>query len=423
MNRSFHNGFVGCKSESPKVQSLLLFFITFIVQLLILPAFTGSVEVHAQMPVTTEIHVGKSQIISLKQEIAKISVANHEVADVEVISPSQIVIFGKSVGVTNLILFDQAGNSTFFDVAVRQAIEGKQVLLQVIVAEVERNSLKDLGVNFVTLHHDPTSPVDFGGGSYSGKASPPAVGSTAIEGGSVTSGLPALTLAESVAAAIFRFTPNNDAAAVIKALSEKGLMRTLAEPNLVVRSGEKGKLLVGGRFPIPIIESGGGAGGIAAVTIQYEEFGVRIDMSPDVYEDGRISLVIDPAEVSSLDYANAVTISGFQIPAIKTREVHTTVDLQENETLVLAGLINHEDSHGISKFPLLGDIPILGALFRSKSFQNKETDLMIFITPRIVQPLKPGAEFGYPGKDGISKEELKQFRWIPLLPPAVNRPG
>jgi Flp pilus assembly secretin CpaC len=420
MNRSIHNGYKDHRFKPPKAQSLLLYLFFFMSPLLILPGVTGYFVVHAQIPVTTEIHVGKSQIISLKQEIAKISVANQEVADVEVISPSRIVIFGKSIGATNLILFDQAGEATFFDVVVRKAIEGKQVLLQVKVAEVERSGLKELGINLASLHHD--SSVTFGGGSFAGKASPPGLSTSGGSGGEgLPPGAPVLSLAESVSAAIIRLTPNNDAAAVIKALSDKGLFTVLAEPNMVVRSGEKGNFLVGGRIPIPVTTAV--SGGAGAVSVTFEPFGVRLGIAPEVYEGNRISLVIDPAEVSSLDFANAVTLSGFQIPAFKTREIHTTVDLQENETLVLAGLINHEDSHSISKFPLLGDIPILGALFRSKSFQNKETDLMIFITPRIVQPLEPGAEVGYPGKDGISKEELKQFRWIPLLPPAVNRPG
>jgi pilus assembly protein CpaC len=385
----------------------------------VLAALLYEFQGHAQMAIPTEIHVGRAQILSLKQPIVKVSVAAQEIADVEVLSPTQILIFGKSIGTTNLILFDEAGQTSFFDVMVRQAIESKQVLLQVKVAEVETSALRELGINFSTIQHD--SSVTFGGGSFAGKASPPTLQGGVGGGGGLPPGLPGVSLAESVAAAVVRFTPNNDAAAVIKALSDKGLVNTLAEPNMVVRSGEKGNFLAGGRFPIPVISTGGG-GGLAAVTIQYEEFGVKLNVSPVVYEDGRISLAIDPAEVSSLDFANAVTISGFNIPAIRTRRVQTRVDLLENETLILAGLINQEDSRNISKFPLLGDIPILGALFRSNRFQKKETDLMIFITPKLVQPLAPGTEVAYPGKGEPTKEQLKEFRWIPLIPSAVNPP-
>lgn len=394
--------------------------IVFTFPLFSLPLF---IDAQAQTAIPTEIQVGKSQIISVKKPITKISVASADIADVDLMSPTQVVVFGKSAGSTNLILVDDLGQTTFFEVAVRPAIQSKQVLLQVKVAEVDRNGLKELGINFATLQKDGS--ILYGGASYGGKASPPAVsGSTGISsaGVSAASGLPALTLAESVSAAIFRLTPNNATTAVVKALSDKGLLTTLAEPNMVVRSGEKGHFLAGGRFPIPVIQGGGGAGGVAAVTVQYEQFGVRLDMSPVVFDDGRISLLIDPAEVSSLDFANAVTISGFNIPAVQTREVHTTVDLLENETLILAGLISNEESRNISKIPLLGDIPILGALFRSTRFQKKETELMIFITPKIIQPLAAGTEPAYPGKEPPSQEELKEFRWMPLLPNAVNVP-
>jgi pilus assembly protein CpaC len=233
-------------------------------------------------------------------------------------------------------------------------------------------------------------------------------------------GIPAVSLAESVSAAIFRFTPNNDAAAVFRALSDRGLLTTLAEPNMVVRSGEKGEFHVGGEIPIPITTATTGGG--SAISVTFKPFGIRINISPVMYEDGRISLVINPAEASELDFANAVTLSGFQIPAIKTRQVSTSVDLRESETLILAGLISNQDSRSVSKFPILGDIPILGALFRSTGFQNNETDLMIFITPKVIQPHSAGTEVAYPGKGGPDPEELKRFRWIPLLPPAVNKP-
>lgn len=365
----------------------------------------------AQTAVTTEVAVGKSQILTLKQPVAKVSLASQEIADVEVVTPTQLLLFGKAVGTTNLILFDSAGQPTFFDVVVRQAIESRQVLLQVKVAEVDRNALKELGVDFVTIQQDGS--ITSGGASYAGKVSPPAV----------IGGLPALTLADSVSAAIFRLTPRNSTAINIKALIDKGLLTTLAEPNMVVRSGEKGSFLAGGRFPIPVITGGGGGGGgLSAVTIQYEEFGVKLNISPVAYEDGRISLAIDPAEVSSLDFANAVTISGFRIPAIQTRTIRTAVDLQENETLILAGLLSNEESRNISKFPILGDIPILGALFRSTRFQKKQTDLMIFITPKFVQPLAPETEVAYPGKGGPTNGQLKEFQWMPGVSDTINLP-
>lgn len=382
--------------------------------------FLSALPVRAQMAVPMEIYLGKSQMISLKEPIKKITVASSEIADVDLVTPTQFVVFGNALGATNLIVIDEAGKASFFDVTVRPPIEDSQVLLQVKVAEVNRTAAKDLGINFATNQH--SSSVNFGGGSYAGQASPPALSSSGGTTGSSTtsSGLPAVSLAQSISAAIFRFTPNNDVTAVFKALSDKGLLTTLAEPNMVVRSGENGEFHVGGEIPIPITTSTTGGG--SAISVTFKPFGIRINISPVIYEDGRISLKIDPAEASELDYANAVTLSGFSIPALKTREVHTAVDLREDETLILAGLISHGDSNTISKFPILGDIPILGALFRSKSFQENKSDLMIFITPKLIQPLAPGTQVAYPGKGGIDPEELKQYRWIPLLPPAVNKP-
>jgi Flp pilus assembly secretin CpaC len=382
---------------------------------------TGGVA-RAETAITTEVLVGKSQILTFQQPIAKVSVGAEEIADVEVINPTHLLLFGKSVGSTNLIIFDDAGQPTFFDVSVRSAIEPRQILLQVRVAEVDRNALKELGVNFVTIQADGS--MIYGGGSFAGQVSSPAVNTgTGISGTSDASGLPALSIADSVSAAIFRFTSHNSSAAIIHALAEQGLLTTLAEPNMVVRSGEKGNFLAGGRYPIPVVQGGGGGiGGAAAVTIQYEDYGVKLNVSPVAYEDGRISLAIDPAEVSALDFANAVTLSGFRVPAITTRTVHTVVDLHENETLILAGLLSNDVERNISKFPILGDIPILGALFRSTRFQKKQTDLMIFITPKFVEPLAPATEVAYPGKGGPTKEELKDFKWMPTISDLINKP-
>jgi pilus assembly protein CpaC len=376
----------------------------------------SAMPVRAQMAVPMEILLGKSQIITLKEPIKKITVASSEIADVDLVTPTQFVVFGNSLGATNLIVIDEAGKTSFFDVTIRPPIEDYQVLLKVKVAEVNRTAAKDLGINFATINH--SSSVNFGGAGYSGQASPPALSTS----GNLNAirGIPGVSLADSISAAIFRFTPNNDAAAVFKALSDKGLLTTLAEPNMVVRSGENGEFHVGGEIPIPITTATSGGG--SAISVTFKSFGISINISPVIYEDGRISLKIDPAEASELDYANAVTLGGFSIPALKTREVSTSVDLREDETLILAGLISHQDSRTVSKFPLLGDIPILGALFRSTSFQKNKSDLMIFITPKLVQPSAPGTEVAYPGKGGPDSEELKQYRWIPLLPPAVNKP-
>jgi pilus assembly protein CpaC len=202
---------------------------------------------------------------------------------------------------------------------------------------------------------------------------------------------------------------------MIKALDKKGLFKTLAEPNLVVKSGEKGKFIAGQRIPFvtTTFSTGGGA---AAPTIQFEEVGVKLDFAPIVLKDGFINLKIDPVEVSTIDPATPTVLSQGQFPIINKRSTSTVVDLREGESLILSGLIQSLDSRAISKFPILGDIPILGALFRSKNFQNNETELIVIITPLLKKPIARGEEPDLKAMTTITPGEEDQVRWIPLVP-------
>jgi pilus assembly protein CpaC len=195
---------------------------------------------------------------------------------------------------------------------------------------------------------------------------------------------------------------------VIKALSEKGLAKVLAEPNLVVRSGERGSFLAGSRVPIQQVL---GAGASQTVSIVYEEVGVKLNFAPQVLEDGTIRLKIDPAEVSNI--ARFLTFGSIVAPQIDTREVRTSVDLKEGESLVLAGLLNEEMKKNIQKIPILGDIPILGAIFRSSRDEIEKTELAFFITPRLVKPLPKGEKPELKGEKLIPGEQ-KDFNWIPI---------
>ncbi len=183
--------------------------------------------------------------------------------------------------------------------------------------------------------------------------------------------------------------------AFLQALRQNNLIRVLAEPNLVTSSGQQADFLAGGEFPIPVPQAG--TSGAAAITIEYKDFGVRLSFVPVVLGDGKIRLKVSP-EVSELDYSNAVTFDGFSIPALTKRNLSTTVELKDGQTLALAGLLQSNISATKSVTPLLGDIPVMGALFRSVSYQRKETELVVLVTPQVVDAMNPSEVPDLPGE-------------------------
>ncbi len=281
----------------------------------------------------------------------------------------------------------------------------KEVLLQITVASVDRDAARNLGINW----------------AYVGKL-------TQVFG-SVAEGLPFASITNFVQGAtagsnslLFQNSPNfgimdspSGTMWMLKALASKGLAKILAEPNLIVKSGERGNFLAGGEFPIPVVQTST-QGTFAPVTIQFKKFGVQLDFVPTVQENGLIQLKLDPAEVSSLDFANAVTLSGFRIPALKTDTVHTSVDLRDGETFVIAGLIRDDWSKNMEKIPLLGDIPILGAFFREQQLSKTEQELVFLVTPKLMTPLAPGAKVELPGANEPTPEQENDLRWIPMMP-------
>jgi pilus assembly protein CpaC len=196
---------------------------------------------------------------------------------------------------------------------------------------------------------------------------------------------------------------------ILKALSNKGLAKILAEPNLIVRSGEKGNFLVGKKVPIEQVY---GVGAAAMPTIIFEEVGIRINFAPEVLETGVIRLKIDPAEVSSI--SQYLNVGSLFAPEIATREVRTSVDLKDGESLILAGLLSEEMIKNMQKIPILGDIPILGALFRSTHEELTKTELAFFITPKLVKPIPPGIKTELPGEKRPTPQEDRELQWIPL---------
>src|SRR5262249_37095986 len=178
---------------------------------------------------------------------------------------------------------------------------------------------------------------------------------------------------------LFLFNAKYDLGAVIKAMQQRGLFESLAEPNLVAESGKEASFLAGGEFPIPVAQ--GGTGNLA-ITVQFKEFGVRLNFTPTV-TGNRIHLKVKP-EVSSLDFANSVSLNGFRIPALSTRRTETETELGNGQTFAIAGLLNNNMTQTLQKIPGIGDIPVLGALFKSKAAQKNRTELVVMITPEIL---------------------------------------
>jgi pilus assembly protein CpaC len=171
--------------------------------------------------------------------------------------------------------------------------------------------------------------------------------------------------------------------AIINALETKGVARALAEPNLVALSGDTASFLAGGEYPIPV------PGTLGSITVDYKRYGVGLAFTPTVLGDGLINMKIEP-EVSQLDFSHMVTIGGLSIPPLIVRRASTTVELRDGQSFVIGGLLQSTNQNAIDQLPWLGDVPVLGALFRSASYQKQETDLAIVVTPRLVRPARPG---------------------------------
>jgi len=376
------------------------------------------------------VYAHQSVMVDTPFDIKRVSIARPETADVMVVSPRQLMVIGKTFGTTTLVYWSReevantvevvvginlnlvrddlrkiAPDQTFEVTAAGDAliltgtvgdnvvqtrlVEGarayvknvvnllrvqkvEQVLLQVRVSEIDRSIAKELGFNFLFL-----------GSTLVGGISPPGNFNPlgGILGGGDLLG-PSVAIGDQLNAFVTK-PGGKDFAVFMRALDDKGGLKILAEPNLVVANGAEGKFLVGGEFPIVINTA---TGGTAAYSVTYKEFGVRLNFLPKISPNGEIYLHISQ-ELSELDYANAVVLQGFRIPALKIRKAESGLQLADGQTFVLAGLIDNKVSKQVSKFPLLGDIPILGALFRSTKYSNNETELMVMVTPKIVRPL------------------------------------
>jgi pilus assembly protein CpaC len=278
-----------------------------------------------------------------------------------------------------------------------------QILLKVRFASVDRSKEKQLGINLFS-----TGFANVVGGVSTGEFSPPTITSS---GGVVTTTFPSeLNL--------LALIPGSNVGATIEALVQKNIVEILSEPNIIAQNGKEASFLAGGEYPYPVVQ-GGGAGTPATVTIEFKEYGVRLNFIPTIMPNGTIRLQVAP-EVSTLDFSNAIELSGFEVPAIDTRKVNTEVQLADGQSFVIGGLLDKRDTEAFEKIPFIGDIPILGKLFQSTQVTKTDTELLILVTPEIIKPIEANAakpELKYPGKF------LPPNTGIPMNNPEPNTPG
>jgi len=289
-----------------------------------------------------------------------------------------------------------------------------QVLLEVKVAQVDKSSLKKLGISFLVKGNSGemfSNLVGVPSGSATGNTVSSGTGGTTTSQGGGTGisgnipGLGSFSPLDGVQLGASYF--KGGVGSILQALSTKGYAKVLAEPNLLVKSGQEGNFLAGSKIPYNVITYAGGA---ATPSVVFQDVGIKLKFKPEVQENGLIALKIDPAEVSSI--SGTLAVNGY--PIIDTRTVQTSVELKDGESLVMAGLLQEEAIKTMSKIPLLGDIPILGALFRSTQDDLKDKELVFFITPKIIKPFAKGEKFELPTDRKLTSEEERALQWMPL---------
>lgn len=404
------------------------------------------------------VTVGKSVVLDLAKPIRQIVMGLGDYAEAQAVSPTQVLVNGRAAGETTLIIWDASGTRQFFNVTVRPstyathdqlesirrqlrtelpgqdvavAIEGSNVflrgtvddltsasravliastagkvvnLLNVKVPESERQIL--LKVRFISV--DRSKDKKLGMNVFSTGA-----GNTI---GTVSTGQftpPSITSAASGATAnisndlnLFAFYPGINLGTTIQALEQKGVVESLAEPNILAQNGKQASFLAGGEYPYPMVQSGASSGGI---TITFKEYGIRLNFIPVITPRGTIRLQVAP-EVSALDFADAITVSGYSEPALTVRRVKTEIELADRQSFAIGGLLNNTVNETFEKIPFLGDIPILGRFFQTMERTKSNTELIVIVTPEIVNPVPAGTTIPGPKQP------------VPFLPPNSNAP-
>jgi pilus assembly protein CpaC len=335
-------------------------------------------EASAQTNQALRVGVGRSEVLTLRDSIGTVSIADDKVADVVVATPRQVLIVGKKVGVTTLVVWGRGSRFEQYDLIVhRGRTAANQVVLNVKIAEVNRTKLRETGVDFgiLRLGDDFLQGAGFFG-SFAGDVAPPSF---------------PLLMSDNVDIALDYISLGADTriSAIIRALEQKGVAKVLASPNLVAVNGQKASFLSGGEIPIPVVQSSQIGGQVASITVLFKEFGVSVEFEPTIIDSNIVSLKVKP-ELSRPDFENGVVLSGFVIPSFITRRVETVVEMREGESLLIGGLKNEENLHFESKTPVLGDIPVLGNLFRKTRTETNEQELVVMVTPRFAKPVPAG---------------------------------
>ncbi|HLK68482.1 MAG TPA: pilus assembly protein N-terminal domain-containing protein [Bryobacteraceae bacterium] len=403
------------------------------------------VAVAQTVPAQQEVKLteGRGRLLRFQKDIQKVVIAEPKIADAIVISPREVMVNAKGPGHTTLIIWEDGAEPVQFEVGVEKdtsefdafrkqiedsangakvtvtgsgetivlsgsvkssedskrlagmaqtraktvinllqappAPEPKQILLQVRFADVDRVALSQFGFNLFSTNNTTL------GSLTTEQFTPPRFSQLQVQGGQT----PSNTVNFSDLLNLFAFRPDINLGATIKALQERNLLQILAEPNLIVLEGKDASFLAGGSFPFPTITTTPTGGATApVVTVQFKPFGVKLDFTPTITAQGAIDLKVTP-EVSTLDFTNAVTLQGFLIPALSQRRMETEVVLKDGESFAIAGLIDNRVTETLDKVPGIGDIPILGKLFRSHSTQKSADELLVVITPHFVKPLTP----------------------------------
>jgi pilus assembly protein CpaC len=378
------------------------------------------------------IGVGKSKLIELPLPYSDVMVADPKIADVVPLNPHAVYVVGRAMGSTALTVYG-AGKRVILtaDIVVSADLEGfkgrmheilpgetavavhpanqsvvlsgtvsspavlkqvldlaetydpgkvvnmmsvqgtQQVMLSVRFVEMERTAAKNLGLN-TQLTPAGSSPQ------------------VTVNSGDSLNFVAQSALNTFGSASLLWRVGGGDLSFLVDALETRGLIKTLAEPTLIAMSGDTADFLAGGEFPIPVAESGAGVGTVPTITIEFKQFGISLAFTPTILQDGMINMVVNP-EVSSIDPTTAVQLEGISVPGIKIRRAHTTVELRDGESFTIAGLLSDDYQNNVRQLPFVGDIPILGTLFRSTSFQSDQTELVIVVTPHLVTPRKAEA--------------------------------
>jgi pilus assembly protein CpaC len=432
-----------------------------------------------QVMESINLTVGKSMLLDSVLPMQRVSVGLGGFAEVTAVSPSEVLVNAKTPGETSVIIWQEGGKKLYYDLTVRPsrflannrvemtgrqireelpgqnidlALEddtfflrgrvkdlasadrafsiastlGKavnllyvdvpepeaQILLKVRFASVDRNLSTQLGTNLFS-----TGAANTIGSLSTGVFGPPSIPS-------VTTGGRIATASLSDALNLFLFRPDLTLGATIKLLESRGLLEVLAEPNVLAQNGKPASFLAGGEFPFPVVQGSSG-GGAAAVTIQFREFGVRLNFLPTITPRGTISLRVAP-EVSALDFTHGLTVSGFAVPAMTVRKLSTSVELSEGQSFAIGGLLDNRVTETLQKVPFIGDLPVLGRFFQSRSRSKENTELIVIVTPELVRPIPQGAplpqlEYTVPFLDPNTPGDLSQANRssMPARPSAV----